>query len=194
MRVIKLTQAEAARYWSTRPGDGKNGYVSYTMGTERSEFLVAVFRVHVGFADSIVEVGCNVGRNLYHLHRAGYENLTGIDINRAAIEHGRSLYGMQADLIHASAVDYFKNAGCDVVFSMAALEHINDNDVFEGIAVSAKTIITIEYEEESGSRRIYPRDYAQMFGAYGFNCIESRKISDVAGIEGYTMRVMGRAA
>ena len=41
---------------------------------------------------SILEVGCNVGRNLNHLHKMGFTNVAGVEINEHAVKRLREEY------------------------------------------------------------------------------------------------------
>src|SRR3989338_4703446 len=57
----------------------------YATGQERSEALYQVVKRYAGVSASILELGCNVGRNLDYLFSKGYKDLTGVDINEKAI-------------------------------------------------------------------------------------------------------------
>jgi SAM-dependent methyltransferase len=52
----------------------------------RSLSLVGLLELFSTHDDSVLELGCNAGRNLNYLHKAGYSELTGVDINSEALE------------------------------------------------------------------------------------------------------------
>ena len=74
--------AETHGYW--REPDGLNAPLDYLEkedAQKRSRYLVRRVRDLVAVEAPLFELGCNVGRNLSHLHAAGYRNLTGLEIN-----------------------------------------------------------------------------------------------------------------
>ncbi|GAI43954.1 unnamed protein product [marine sediment metagenome] len=66
--------------------NGRNLPTDYLHGEERSQFLVRLVQKYVEPSAKILEIGSNVGRNLYYLFNAGYTKLTGVEINKDAIE------------------------------------------------------------------------------------------------------------
>lgn len=81
-------------YWLTREATGENGHLNYLgLGEherKRSEWLVEqVKSMNIPIAASILEVGCGCGRNLWHLMRAGYPNVYGIEANRDRVDVAR---------------------------------------------------------------------------------------------------------
>ena len=56
--------------WRVWAEDVSHG--AYLVGGEKSEFAVPLIaEIAAGLDSSILELGCNVGRNLEHLRRAG---------------------------------------------------------------------------------------------------------------------------
>src|SRR3990167_7256156 len=91
------------------------------------------------FNPGILEVGCNVGRNLKGLWDAGYHQISGVDINRDAIDLLIKTYGtsMNAIVYTGALEDKLKELlGYSVVFSMCVLMHIHPDSesVFAEIA------------------------------------------------------------
>lgn len=78
--IDKPTISDILDYWKN-PNDGRNNPVGYLDCDERSEFLLETMNAYANKTDEILEIGCNVGRNLYFLDQAGYERLYGIEIN-----------------------------------------------------------------------------------------------------------------
>jgi len=48
--------------------------------------------MHIPQNGKILEIGCNVGRNLNHLYENGFKQLTGIEISENAINALKRMY------------------------------------------------------------------------------------------------------
>ncbi len=95
-----------------------------TIGTTRTA-LNEEFLAEIPKTARILEVGTNVGMQLALLHRAGYENLWGVEIQWAAIDVLRTRVP-RANVVRASALDIpFKTGFFDVVFTSGVLIHID---------------------------------------------------------------------
>lgn len=190
----KMTQEEMHAYWKDRTFFGENGIFRYLKGQKKSAFLIALIK-KIGFPanGSILELGCNTGRNLNALYDAGFFNLTGIDINRGAIESAKNSFPHLKKLIERSIELFFvKPRQYDLIFSMAVLEHLHPGSVavFKQIAQSAKKyIITIEWEGESKNPRIIQRNYKKIFEKQGFEQISCQEISKIKSLNGYYARI-----
>jgi SAM-dependent methyltransferase len=188
------------QYWR-KPWDGKNapaGYVAPDAGT-RSRFLVDLLSAHAPRDASVLEVGCNAGRNLAYLHAAGYTRLAGCDISGPAIALLRATYpelaavsvleGPAEELLATLPSDAY-----DVIVTMAVLEHVHPDSgsVFADMARVARTIITVE-AEAARTWRIFPRNYRMVFERLGFAQVEERSCAHVDGLgPQYTARVLAR--
>ncbi len=197
------TSEELRAYWQA-PADPGNKPAAYVeIGHGSSEFLVELVRQHATPDVKILEIGCNAGRNLDHLFRAGYTNLSAIEINQDAIDVFRSTYpdtsavttilvGPVEDHIGRLADRQF-----DLVFTMAVLEHIHEDSraVFGEIArVTGRTLITIEDEREY-SDRTFPRNYRRVFEPLGFPQIEEIPGESIPDLfSGFVGRVFRRGA
>jgi SAM-dependent methyltransferase len=143
--------------------------------------LTGLVAKHCGQDARILEIGCNAGRNLSYLQRAGYENLTGIEISQQAVDlmrerfpevarRARILVGPVEQHIRAFADGEF-----DLVFTVAVLEHIHTESewIFADMARVTRThLITLEDEAER-SWRHFPRDYQRVFAPLGLAQLES---------------------
>ena len=140
-------------------------------------FLDVVKRLLPDRASTILELGTNVGRNLYHLDMAGYKNISGIEISRKAVDLGFLNFGdVCANIEVVSIEDYLIDTDdeFDLVFTMGVLLHIHpDSDwVFERIAeVAKKYIITIEGEIENVAYK-WARSYEDIFVDLGWRHID----------------------
>jgi 2-polyprenyl-3-methyl-5-hydroxy-6-metoxy-1,4-benzoquinol methylase len=150
---------------------------------------------------SILEVGCNVGRNLECLRQAGYTRLAGIEINQDAIDLLQRQFPQLAETASITispveeAIVKLNKSSFDVVFSMAVLVHIHtDSDwVFAEMArVARRNIITIE-DELNCTERHFKRNYKTIFEAHGFRQLNERDCKDIEGLDAsYTARVFAR--
>jgi SAM-dependent methyltransferase len=106
----------------------------------------------------ILEIGCNIGRNLQHLSEAGFRNLEGIEISEEAVRELRATFpelAATARIHNAPAEEVLpslEDRRYDLTFTVAVLEHIHRESewVFQHIArVTRDTLITIEDEKTS---------------------------------------------
>jgi len=123
----------------------------------------------------ILEVGANVGYQLLNLQKAGFRHLYGVEIQRNAIERGKSLH-QNIDIIEGTALDIpFKDNFFDLVFTETVLIHISPNDInkaFDEIyRCSRKYIWGFEYFAEERTeveyhgqpRIVWKADFARGF-------------------------------
>ncbi|MDB4051024.1 methyltransferase domain-containing protein [Flavobacteriaceae bacterium] len=101
----------------------------------------------------ILEFGCNVGLKLDILHSLGFKNLTGIDINKDALEIGKKKYP-HINFKHMSIDDFKKeNTSFDLVFTSLVLIHQSPENLHKVIPnlidVTRKYIFCYEYFDEN---------------------------------------------
>jgi pseudaminic acid biosynthesis-associated methylase len=124
---------------------------------------------------SFLEVGCNDGNQLLMLHRMGYSNLSGVELQPYALEiAGRRLPGVSLKLGSALALPH-QDSAFDVVFTSGVLIHISPNDLPRALEeihrCSRQYIWALEYyasEETEISYRGHDRllwkmDYARRY-------------------------------
>lgn len=192
-----LPKKELHTYW--RNPDETNHPSTYVApGTNtRSDYLLHIIAniTHDKNA-SILEVGCNAGRNLNYLWVNGYHKLTGVEINPAAVALARTTFpDMKATIHTCTAEEIIPVMGYklfDIVFTMAVLEHISVESEFlfqEIVNVCKKNIVTIE-DEEHNTYRHTARDYGKIFTAYGMNMIFAERTPEDLGMgSGFVTRV-----
>jgi SAM-dependent methyltransferase len=134
-----------------------------------TKLIVATLKKHVrSYSSSILELGCNVGRNLYGLKRAGYFNLHGIEINPRAVELGRKHFNLDnIDIKIGSIEDLIEGIDpVDCIFTVGVLMH-NPNDwILDVIKRKAKRVIlTSENETSNVAEGVFriARDYSKVF-------------------------------
>jgi SAM-dependent methyltransferase len=200
---LTLTQGsreEVQRYWRTPPDQG-NLPESYFQGAARSTWLVELVRQHLALDPDrarILEIGCNVGRNLDRLFAAGYRDLTGIEINEDAVRLLRLTFpGLAAAAkIHVGPVEEkinaFADGEFDLLFTMAVLEHIHEDSawIFAEMARATKGLLITVEDEREFSQRHFPRDYERIFTALGLRQVQSLECSGIEGLgPGFFARV-----
>lgn len=189
------------RFW--RGPDTPNRPGAYLGGEERSRFLVDLVRTVASPDARILELGCNVGRNLHFLHRGGFRSLHGIEINEKAVALLRAHYPelAQAGTVYNAPIEdvvpEFEDGAFDVVFSMATLEHLHTDSewVFPHLArITRGALITVE-DEHFRSERHFPRNYGDVFAPFGLREAEAVDCSRVEGLgESFRARVFRKVA
>jgi len=176
-------------YWR-QPWDGSNLPQGYLEGKEKSEFLLRLLEKHADRQSKILEVGCNVGRNLNELFLAGFRNLEGIEISETAVELLRHSYPEmgRSTRIHNIAVEdvvkEFEDGQFDVVFTMAVLEHIHKDSewVFAEMARITKSLLVTIEDERGLSWRHFPRNYRKVFERLGMKQTAEFQCDGIEGL------------
>lgn len=195
--IPRKTLSAVHDYWRNLNLDGPNAWPRYLEGKERSYFLLE--KIGELFSEKdirILEIGCNVGRNLNVLFEDGYQNLCGIEINPNAVKAMREYFPQMAKkslIFNAKIEDMikgFKDKEFDLVFTMAVLMHIHPQSEWifdEMVRITKKYLIIIE--DESGvATKNFPRNYKEIF--------EKRTMKEIKSFEnlacfskGYNMRI-----
>jgi len=147
--------------------------------------IADVFNEFIPKDYSIVELGCNIGRNLEYLSQRGYNNLMGVEINKAAYQH--RVYPNILNTTVELAVFHVK---ADVVFTCAFFEHLHPESegVFWAIEnwIKPEYVITLE-DELYKSPRHFPRNYEKVF-----NCYDQVYVKNCQLVRGLNYRFMLR--
>ncbi|HJZ71529.1 MAG TPA: class I SAM-dependent methyltransferase [Vicinamibacterales bacterium] len=180
--------AELHDFW--RRPDPANRPAGYLEGSDRSLFLMDIVNRHVPKQAEILEIGCNVGRNLHHLAKAGFTKLSGIEINDEAIRLLRATFPELQQTLRLwndpveDAITRLHDQQFGLVYTMAVLEHIHPDSewIFADMArITSDVLITVE-DEHGVSWRHFPRNYGAVFGALGFEQVEVRDCGDIEGL------------
>src|SRR3990167_6731848 len=132
------SREELHAYW--RNPEPKNAPETYVNYPERTEYLVGLLKERAHTSESIMELGCNVGRNLKGLYDAGFSNLYGVEINLTALAMMLHTYPEVPAMVYTGAIEDLLNPNhlpaCDVVFTMCVLMHLHPDSewVFGEIA------------------------------------------------------------
>ena len=129
----------------------------------------------LGHGGTILEVGCNCGRNLDHLFGLGL-SVHGVEISPEAVEHARTAFPLIASYITMMDAQLYlsrqEDGAFDAIFTQGVLMHIpHDSDLFAQITrVARDTILVNEVEKPSGiiARHKYTRNYKTLFESLGW--------------------------
>lgn len=139
--------------------------------TKLNEEFLADLNLH-----RILEVGCNVGNQLFLLKKMGYKDLWGIELQDYAVEIARTRT-TGPNIVKGSAFDIpFKNNFFDIVFTAGVLIHISPEDVEKALnemhRCTSRYIWGFEYYSTNGYENIKYRgkenllwktDYSKLF-------------------------------
>lgn len=167
-------------YWRNN-GVNKKQYGLTSKNLIRSEFLLSLFIDRIPKDMSILELGCNVGRNLSVLHNAGYAHLFGIEINWLAAQD------VENAIVSVGSIESILpiHAQVDVIFTMAVLMHIHPESEWlfpEMVAKTRNFIITIEDGMNHRKTRLISRDYPAIFMSLGMKHVMN--VKNVPGMNG----------
>jgi len=133
--------------------------------------------------NSVLEVGCNAGPNIYRMARdcPGIGRLDGIDLNEGAIREGQrnlekeGITKAHLQLGRADDLSHYGNSSYDVVISDAVMIYIGKDKIIkvrdEMLRVAKKSIVLVEWHEDGAKakgRYLYKkgywvRDYRKLF-------------------------------
>lgn len=187
--VRPLSREKLYSYWKT-PNDRWNSPELYLQGHERSEFLVSIVKRYLNHEDSILEVGCNVGRNMQFLFDAGFRNLSAVEISAKALELLKLKFPIiaKSSRIYNSTIEdwvqSYSSLQFDLIFAMAVLEHIHwDSDwVFSYLSKMSKKYLVIIEDEWQVSNRHFPRNYKDIFENLGMTQLEEINCIHIPGL------------
>jgi SAM-dependent methyltransferase len=134
-------EAEDARiYWA-----GLGVQPGYTIDRHWRTFVAR--RVLALEPGSVLEFGCNCGRNLFEIAKRGQGvRLTGVDVNEAAVAHGRKLHRLDLRTADQRWLFTQRDGAFDLAFTVSVLDHIPDPwpVVTELIRVAAAGVLLLE--------------------------------------------------
>jgi len=187
------------KYWRN-PDDGRNlpeQFVS-PAASLRTNFLVKIIiDCYCSTEDSILEIGCNAGRNLKGLHENGYTDITGVELSSKAIDKMEEVYPEIMKDVNIFCMDIedfiaINTRKFDCIFTMAVLCHIHpdiEEKVFSWMIDNAQKYIILIEDEKSQGQRHQPRDYSNIFGK-DFIELQNRSMKEKEGLpEAYTLKV-----
>jgi SAM-dependent methyltransferase len=176
-----VPRPELYKFMSQEKPDGQY-YSNAPKWSWRSQTVIDVLSPLIAKEDSILEMGCNFGRNLNHLWQAGFTRLRGMEISEHSVMRLRLSYPSLADVIidvgpAEASIQRLGDRSVDVVFTMATLEHVHPDSryLFREIArVTRKYVLAIERKEGRRSHFQYPWDIKREFMEAGLELIDSK--------------------
>lgn len=180
------------QYWR-QPWDGANLPQGYLKGEARSQLLLENIKKIVEPDASILEIGCNVGRNLNYLFNSGFVKLSGVEISEEAVQLLKKSYPEMASESKIynkpieETINEFSDEEFNVVFTMAVLEHIHIESEWifpELVRITKDFLITIE-DEQGVSWGRFPRKYKKIFGSLGMKQINEINCDKIDGLGSY---------
>jgi len=187
-----MSPGECGFFWSHVDNQSKSDGNRPANYAEKSKsivsFLNEFWQPHVNSDNSIVELGCNSGANLFYLKELGYSYLGGVEINLHAIATMQEMFPGLKESISVS-VGSIKDVlaekasrSVDVLFTMAVSMHIHpkENLVFKEIArVARQYVCTIE-PEFANSNYVFARNYRRVYESLGLVQLKSCLITPLA--------------
>jgi pseudaminic acid biosynthesis-associated methylase len=131
----------------------------------------------------ILEVGCNVGNQLFLLKKMGYTDLWGIELQDYAVEIARKRM-TGSNIVKGSAFDIpFKNNFFDMVFTSGVLIHISPEDIEKVLneihRCTSKYIFGFEYYSSNGYEPLKYRGIENLLWKTDFSKLFLKRFPDV---------------
>jgi pseudaminic acid biosynthesis-associated methylase len=181
MVIKKENNNEQVNFWEGKFGDAytirnsndPNKLFKEKLGVTRTQ-LNKEFFSDLDKNSRIFEVGCNRGNQIKILKKMGFSNLTGIEINKNAINLARE--DKDLCIMEANAFDIpFKDNYFDLVFTSGVLIHIAPENlekvIKEMVRVSNRYIFGFEYFSENcenieyrgNKNKLWKNNFPQLF-------------------------------
>jgi SAM-dependent methyltransferase len=175
--ALPLKSRASVDHWASQTLESRHSPMKYAYPDEYTEILFADILPYLPKETSFLEVGCNAGGNLKYLYDRGYRNLTGIELNKLAVEQvlrevnpdlysdGHFLVGNAADEIRK-----LPDAAYDVVFAKGVLVHIppKDQSLFDDMVRVSRRYIVVHTGEMA---QPFPYDFEKIFKKRGCKLI-----------------------
>ena len=156
-------------YWKSRQIGEPHGPHQYLeLQTGSYALLGEVVRLASGPEAPILDMGCNVGRHLNALHKCGFTNLHGVDVQKAAIELMGQVFPEMAAKAHVEQ-GTFRNYLCktpgrffEVVFTYGATVELipPDFSVCQHMArIASRAVIMVISEDDHSSPRYWQIEF-----------------------------------
>jgi SAM-dependent methyltransferase len=171
----------ASKFWA-----GLSDYEIYftdPVAIDRSKWL-AEYVVKLLQPTSILEVGCNSGRNLRVIKDMLHIQCSGIDVNQNAVAYAKEK-SPDIDFRHADATTWSEQGkSVDLILTMSVIDHISDDAISllakNLVATAKKYIVCVELWDGGEARRgpyKYSRDLRLLFEPLGVKTLKWEKSS-----------------
>lgn len=144
-----MKQTRQLKYWQGKFGDDYIKRNSDLSLFERRKVFFSKLLKNYPDIHSIIEIGCNIGGNLYVLQKINPAlTLAGIEPNNTAVKKARKLIP-SSQIINTSIFDCKFKRKYDLVFTSGVLIHIADRDLPLALKlmyeISGMYILSVEY-------------------------------------------------
>ena len=172
-----LIGKQVREHWRMQNLGDPHGYDNYDYPQEKLDaVLFSAIGKLISRDESILDLGCNTGRNLKGLNKIGYERLTGLDINPNAIKQAkRKPDSSGIEFIEGSFEKrlpefILKNREFGLVYSSGACvsEVYPAFDIVKYICKLSSKYVLLLNEHDNG----YPRIWEYEFERWGFEIVK----------------------
>jgi SAM-dependent methyltransferase len=168
--------------WRTARKGGNIGYHHYLEMDDPALRLLGQVTCRVSAFDPILDLGCNVGRDLNHLWKLGYRNLTGVEIGEEPVKAMREVFpemSAGSRIINKSmteAIRGFQDGEFHLVYAHGSLVSLSARDqyVFDEMRRVTRKYIVLMENEWSGM--LFPRDFGKVFTSRGMKQIHEQEV------------------
>lgn len=185
--LLSIRRFNQRNHWKDQKSGDDHGYDKYTQERPQTPYLIKEVESRAKKNDSILDLGCNCGYYLFSLKKAGYTNLSGVDISRHAIEFGRHEFGLHDANMNVGAFEdvlpclVSQQRKYDLIFSMGAtIELVHPVfDIIKHLAILSQKYVILFIQEWGHTT---PRLYEYEFQKHGFlmvKCIRPYDGSEV---------------
>ena len=184
-----------AEKWRQAQRDDVIGYRHYLETDDADRILLDQIRLRAGPEDSLLDLGCNVGRDLNSLWQSGYRHLTGVEIGIEPVQAMRQAFpevAKGARILNrsmAEAVSRFQDDEFALVYAHGSLVSLSaaDQRVFDHMCrITRRWIITMENE---WSLLLFPRDFGRVFTGRGMKQVHAQIVAKPGAEQGPVLRV-----
>jgi len=162
------SEAKATAYWSN-PEEVRQNPLNYDLFPERSQYLMKVLPAFITPDMTILEAGCNCGRNLNALFDAGFRRLWGVDINAKHLNKAKEIYPIMAARSTMNFMPIQDLEGeWDCIFTMSVLMHVPNDDACRRLGELAKKVLMTCEEESTVTERHFSRNYQSLYEPLGW--------------------------
>ena len=145
----------------------------------------------------VFEIGCNSGRNLSALKKAGFGHVAGLEINPECVKIAQEYFPNIAQSIVVGSIEEKLHTlpyRMDIIFTQGVLMHI-PHETINHVATSMVLkkrhgmIITIEVEHAEWRNVKFARNYGDIFTSFGMKQLHVKESIGVPYIGMSTLRV-----
>ena len=186
---------DMAERWREANPESDLGYKHYLELDDAAKKLLDQVKARTNTGDSVIDLGCNVGRDLNELWNAGYRSLTGVEIGLAPVRAMREVFpemAAGARIVNKSmdeAIREFWDAEFKLVYTHGSLISLNagKQSVFDHMCrITQRWIITVENE---WNPVLFPRDFSKVFTDRGMRQVYSEIIRKLGSRNQTVLRV-----